>query len=64
MKNIAIVGAGAAGLVAAKTLLDIAKEKGVSLTVTLFEASDKIGGRTQSHEITNEWNLDLGAQYI
>ena len=47
-KKIAIVGAGAAGLVAAYELSQIE-----NIEVTLYEASDRIGGRMDSTEIAD-----------
>ncbi|KAG6010567.1 hypothetical protein E4U21_005920 [Claviceps maximensis] len=46
VKNIAIIGAGAAGSSAAYHLRKYAEEEGLILNVTLFEKTDRIGGRT------------------
>ncbi len=43
--HIAIIGGGISGLAAAYTLQEQAKTKGVSLTCTLIESSDRLGGK-------------------
>jgi phytoene dehydrogenase-like protein len=53
--RIAVVGAGAAGLVAATCL----KEKGHEVVV--LEAEDRIGGRIQTVELAPGWRIDVGA---
>ncbi len=55
--DVVIVGAGVAGLTAARIL----HRQGVSLTV--LEARDRVGGRTLSQRVGNEV-LDLGGQWI
>jgi monoamine oxidase len=55
--DVVIVGAGLAGLFAARLL----KRRGLSVTV--LEARDRVGGRTSSERIGNEV-LDLGGQWI
>ncbi|MDZ4765984.1 MAG: NAD(P)/FAD-dependent oxidoreductase [Chloroflexota bacterium] len=53
-----IVGAGAAGIAAARTLHD------AGLRVVVLEASDRIGGRTHTaHDIAN-FPVELGAEFI
>lgn len=55
IKQVAIVGAGLAGLTAAKVL------NNAEISVTLFEAKDKVGGRVQSRRIDG-YILDEGFQ--
>lgn len=57
MKNIAIVGAGIAGLTAAYYL------KKFGYTVTVYEASDRVGGRMTTDTI-NDCLIDRGAQFL
>jgi len=56
--NVIIVGAGAAGLAAAKKL----KEKGISYQI--LEATNKLGGRIQKNEDFVDFPIDLGAEWI
>ncbi|XP_076871719.1 spermine oxidase [Brachyhypopomus gauderio] len=56
--RIVVIGAGLAGLAAAKTLL----ENGFT-NVTVLEASDRIGGRVQSVQF-GKATLELGATWI
>jgi squalene-associated FAD-dependent desaturase len=51
--HIAIIGGGCAGLSAATTLVDH------GFSVTLFEASSELGGRTRSVEIKNNTGIHL-----
>ena len=44
-KNVIVVGAGLAGLAAAKVLLD------AGYTVTILEASERYGGRVQTYRL-------------
>ncbi|KAM7188092.1 Prenylcysteine lyase domain containing protein [Rhypophila sp. PSN 637] len=46
IRQIAIIGAGAAGSTAASYLQKYAAESGVAINVTIFEKTDHIGGRT------------------
>ncbi|TFB06604.1 Prenylcysteine oxidase [Trichoderma ghanense] len=46
VKNVAIVGAGAAGSSAAYYLRQYADEADVKVNITMFEKTDRIGGRT------------------
>jgi monoamine oxidase len=57
-KNIGIVGAGIAGLVAAYEL-----EK-LNHSVTIYEASDRIGGRIRTHRFSDGTYAELGAMRI
>ncbi|KAG5949616.1 hypothetical protein E4U53_005819 [Claviceps sorghi] len=63
VKNIAIIGAGAAGSSAAYHLHKYAEEEGLLLNVTLFEKTDHIGGRTLTVSPFNDPQLrvELGA---
>jgi monoamine oxidase len=57
--DVAIVGAGASGIYAAKTL----KERGVSVLV--LEATERIGGRLFSKEIADRKHyVELGGQWL
>jgi monoamine oxidase len=56
--NVIIVGAGAAGLAAAKKL----EEKGIGYQI--LEATDKVGGRIQKNENFADFPIDLGAEWI
>ena len=59
MEHILIIGAGATGLMATKTL----SEKGYKVTV--LEALDRIGGRMHTHrEGTFAKSVELGAEFI
>ncbi|KAK1753181.1 prenylcysteine lyase [Echria macrotheca] len=46
VRQIAIIGAGAAGSSAAYHLRTYAEESGTSINITVFEKTDRIGGRT------------------
>jgi monoamine oxidase len=56
--NVIIVGAGAAGLAAAKKL----EEKGIGYQI--LETTDKVGGRIQKNENFADFPIDLGAEWI
>ncbi|MEM6485826.1 MAG: FAD-dependent oxidoreductase [Pseudomonadota bacterium] len=53
--DVVIVGAGSAGLYAARTLIDLGYE------VLLIEAADRIGGRVHSVSL-GETRIDMGAE--
>jgi monoamine oxidase len=55
--SILIVGAGMAGLTAARTLAESGR------TVTLLEASPRVGGRVHTHRHLNEV-IELGAEFV
>ena len=57
-KQVIIIGAGVAGLAAAKKL----EEEGVSYQI--LEATDKLGGRIQKDETFADFPIDLGAEWI
>jgi Monoamine oxidase len=56
--NIAVIGGGVAGLAAAFEL------RKIGCSVTLFEATDRIGGRVYTHYFDNYHYGDLGAMRI
>ena len=56
--EVAIIGAGIAGLTAAKVL------KEHSLPFQLLEASHRIGGRAYSEQLSNNNWFDLGCSYL
>jgi len=56
--EVAVVGAGAAGLAAAKSL----RERGISFT--LLEASHRIGGRGYTEEVGPGMPFDLGCHWL
>ncbi|MGZ8615345.1 MAG: flavin monoamine oxidase family protein [Actinomycetota bacterium] len=53
-----VVGAGLAGLQAAKQLAD------AGIAVTVFEARERVGGRVWSVTLTNGATVELGAEWI
>jgi phytoene dehydrogenase-like protein len=57
MTDVAVVGGGLAGLVAARTLADRGQD------VTLFERRDEVGGRVRSREVDG-FTLDRGFQVL
>ncbi|KAL7918746.1 Prenylcysteine lyase domain-containing protein [Trichoderma austrokoningii] len=63
VKNVAIIGAGAAGASAAYHLRQYAQEAGVKINITMFEKTDRIGGRTltiNAHDDPSQ-PIELGA---
>jgi prenylcysteine oxidase/farnesylcysteine lyase len=46
VKNVAIIGAGPAGASAAFHLQEYADDAGIAVNITIFEKTDRIGGRT------------------
>src|SRR5271168_2050778 len=56
--DVAIVGAGAAGLAAARRLLDL------GLRVRVLEARDRIGGRSHTVVTSSGYAADLGCGWL
>lgn len=62
-RRIAIIGAGAAGASTAYHLRQFADQDGVAVNITLFEKTDRIGGRTLTAHAFDDPNqpVELGA---
>jgi monoamine oxidase len=62
MKDIIIIGAGPSGLAAA----DYLASNNTDIRVTVLEASQRVGGRTLSIELSSQKNIivDLGGQWV
>ncbi|KAL1900489.1 hypothetical protein Sste5346_002210 [Sporothrix stenoceras] len=62
-RRIAIIGAGAAGASTAYHLRQFADQDGVAVNITLFEKTDRIGGRTLTAHAYDDPNqpVELGA---
>jgi monoamine oxidase len=58
MYDTVVIGAGAAGIAAAKTLKDVGKN------VVVLEARDRIGGRAWTDEAFASFPVELGAEFI
>lgn len=56
--DVVVVGAGYAGLCAARALRAVGRE------VAVLEASGRVGGRVLTDRIAGDWVIDLGAQWI
>jgi len=56
--DVIIIGAGAAGLAAARTLAE------KSLRVIILEARDRVGGRVLSRQTSDGTAIELGAEFI
>lgn len=57
-RSVIVVGAGAAGLAAARTLL------AAGIDVRVLEARDRVGGRTEGTTTSDGFPVDLGGQWI
>ena len=51
MKRVAIIGGGIAGLAAAHRIAELAKEKSLSIELTLLEATQRLGGSIATERI-------------
>jgi monoamine oxidase len=58
MSNVVVVGAGLAGLAAARRLVALGHE------VTVVEARDRVGGRTEGMVLDDGTPLELGGQWL
>jgi monoamine oxidase len=56
--QVVVVGAGVAGMVAARRLADS------GLDVVVLEARDRVGGRLWSHRLSNDEVVELGGEWI
>ncbi|MET8973375.1 flavin monoamine oxidase family protein [Streptomyces hydrogenans] len=56
--DVVVIGAGLAGLTAARTLRD------AGLSVTVLEARDRVAGRTLGHLLSDGTPVELGGQWI
>jgi monoamine oxidase len=56
--DVVVVGAGIAGLIAARDLVHAGKE------VVVLEARDRVGGRVLNHELADGTVVELGGQWI
>jgi Zn-dependent alcohol dehydrogenase len=56
--DVAVVGAGLAGLAAARRL------SALGASVVVVEARDRVGGRVQGHEIGGDKVVEVGGQWI
>jgi len=61
LKTVVVVGAGFAGLAAAKEL-DLAEDKG--LRVILLEGGDRVGGRACTKSLDGLCMTEFGATYL
>ena len=59
IRSVAVVGGGVAGLAAARHVIDGARERGLPLTVTVFEANDAPGGHLRTIR-DGDWQLEWG----
>jgi monoamine oxidase len=58
LADVAVVGAGIAGLVAARGLADAGKD------VVVLEARDRVGGRVLNHELGDGVVVEVGGQWV
>ncbi len=59
-RRIAVIGGGLAGMTAAFRLQELARQSGQTLEITLFEASDRLGGIVGTEQI-GDYLVDVGA---
>ncbi|UCC84425.1 MAG: protoporphyrinogen oxidase [Gemmatimonadota bacterium] len=62
-KRVAVVGGGIAGLAAAYELAVQAREQGLSLSLELFESSDRLGGAILTERV-DDYVLDAGPDAV
>jgi monoamine oxidase len=60
--DVAVIGAGAAGLAAARTLQDASE--GSKLSVLILEARDRLGGRSHTLTLPGTITFDLGCEWL
>src|SRR5690349_23207077 len=51
MNRIVVIGGGIAGLAAAHRIIELAKEKSLSIDLTLLEASQRLGGSIATEKV-------------
>ena len=56
--DVVVVGAGPAGLMAARTLVAAGR------TVAVLEARDRVGGRTLNHDVAPGRPVEAGGEYV
>ena len=59
-RRIAVVGGGIAGLTAAYTAAGAAREAGLPISITLFEASARLGGKIRTERASDGARLEFG----
>lgn len=63
VRRIAVIGAGVSGLAAAAELERLAAESSISLSLSVFEASDRPGGKLLTADFAGA-QIDLGAESL
>src|SRR3989338_1289003 len=62
--DVAIIGAGVAGLAAAWELLKKGRKEGKEVKLVVVEARERLGGRVNTRALGGEGALDVGASFI